>query len=206
MDTLATKQYPAKIRGQLEEPISSWLFLIKWLLLLPHWVLLIFLYIGFIFSWLGSMIAIAFTGKYPRALFDYNVGVIRWGWRVGFYSYQAMGTNKYPPFSLQPLDSYPADITIDYPEKLHRGVVLIKWWLLALPHYAVVALLVGGAGYRFGGLQILLVLFATVGNLFNKSYPKDLWELVMGINHLVYRVFAYAALTTDEYPPFRLGE
>ena len=56
----------------------------KWLLLLPHLVMLIFLWIGLVFSWVASLAVILFTGKYPLGLFDYNVGVLRWGWRVGW--------------------------------------------------------------------------------------------------------------------------
>ncbi|MDP2949808.1 MAG: DUF4389 domain-containing protein [Chloroflexota bacterium] len=198
--------YPVTIRGDLTEPISRWLFLVKWLLIIPHLVVLLFLYIGCAVSWIISLFAILFTGKYPRGLFDFNVGVLRWSWRVGFYSYQALGTDKYPPFTLQKRDDYPADLDVTYPERLSQGLVLVKWWLLAMPHYIVVGLLQGGLGYRSGGLVIVLVIFAAVANLFTGKYPRDIWELAMGANHWGYRVTGYAALMTDKYPPFRLGE
>lgn len=84
---------------------------------------------------------------------------------------------------------------------------MVKWWLLAIPHYLVVSIFQGGLSWRFGGgLSFVPVLFAAVGNLFNGKYPKDIFELVMGMNRWAYRVFAYAALMTDQYPPFRLGE
>jgi hypothetical protein len=193
------------IRGDLTEPISRWLFLVKWLLIIPHLVVLFFLYIGFIVSWIISLFAILFTGKYPRGLFDFNVGVLRWSWRVGFYSYSALGTDKYPPFTLQKRDDYP-DLDVAYPERLSRGLALVKWWLLAIPHYIVVGLLQGGLGYRYGGLLMVLVFFAAVANLFTGKYPRDIWELVMGANRWGYRVTGYTALMTDQYPPFRLGE
>ena len=78
--------YPVTIRGELTEPINRWLFLVKWLLIIPHLVVLVFLYIGLIVAWIISLFAILFTGRYPRGLFDFNVGVLRWSWRVGFYS------------------------------------------------------------------------------------------------------------------------
>ena len=198
--------YPVTIRGELTEPINRWLFLVKWLLIIPHLVVLVFLYTGLVVAWVISVFAILFTGSYPRGLFEFNVGVLRWSWRVGFYSYQALGTDKYPPFSLAKDDDYPADLDVVYPEQLSKGLVLIKWWLLAIPHYIVVGVLQGGVGKNSGGLLMILVLFAAVVNLFTGKYHKGIWELVIGINRWGYRVAGYAVLVTDEYPPFRFGE
>lgn len=201
------RSYPLVLKSELTEPLNRWLFLVKWLLALPHVVVLAFLFVGFAVSWLISLFAVLFTGRYPRGLFDYNVGVLRWCWRVGFYSYQALGTDRYPPFALASRPDYPADLSVEYPERLSRGLVLVKWWLLAVPHYAVVSIFQGGLGWRYGGgLSLALVLFAAVGNLFNGKYPIDIFELVMGMNRWAYRVIAYVALMTDQYPPFRLGE
>ncbi len=202
----ASPSYPVVLRASLTEPLSRWLFLVKWLLIIPHVVVLLFLYIGCLVAWVISLFAILFTGRYPRDLFRFIVGVLRWTWRVGFYSYQALGTDRYPPFSLEKDADYPADLDVAYPEKLENWLALVKWWLLALPHYVVLAFLQGGSGARFGGLNLVLVLFAGVANLFTGRYPPDIWRLVMGINHWTYRVAGYAALMTDEYPPFRLGE
>ena len=105
--------YPVSIRGELTEPPSNALWLVKWLLAIPHLIILAFLWIAFVMVWVIALFAILFTGKYPKGLFDFNAGVLRWSWRVGFYSYQALGTDKYPPFSLEPDDSYPADLKIE---------------------------------------------------------------------------------------------
>ncbi len=191
--------YPVTIRGTLTEPLNRWLFLVKWLLIIPHLIVLAFLFIGFVVAWVIALFAILFTGRYPRGLFDFNVGVLRWSWRVGFYSYQALGTDKYPPFSLARKDDYPADLGMAYPEKLGQWQVLVKWWLLAIPHYIIVSALQGD-------LLVVLVFFAGIANLFTGKYPRDIWELVMGVNRWSYRVAGYAALVTDQYPPFRLGE
>ncbi len=214
--------YPVRIRGDRDEHVSRWLFLVKWFLLIPHIIVLVFLLIGFVVVWIISLFAILFTGKYPRGMFDYNVGVLRWLWRVDFYGYGALGTDRYPPFSLNTQDDYPADLYIRYPEKLSQGLVLVKWWLLAIPHWIVVSIF-GGASFLWwtwgdnrdgnwgwqaplGGLRPALLIFAAIATLFTGNYPRPLWDIIMGMNHWIYRVYGYASLTTDEYPPFRLGE
>ncbi len=196
-----TPSYPVALNGELDEKISGWLWLIKWILLIPHFIILLFLWIAFLLLSIIVFFAILFTGKYPRGIFDFNLGVLRWTWRVSFYSYAALGTDKYPPFSMGEHPDYPATLTIEYPEHLSRGLVLVKWWLLAIPHYLVLGLL-GGTGYE--GLSLLLVIFAGVVMLFGRTYPRDMFEIIMGINRWGYRVAAYAALMRDEYPPFSL--
>ncbi|MDW8119662.1 MAG: DUF4389 domain-containing protein [Chloroflexota bacterium] len=198
--------YPLVLRGERTEPLSRWLWLVKWVLVVPHIVVLFVLFLGGVVVWVVALVAILLTGRYPRPLFDYMVGILRWAWRVGFYSYQALGTDRYPPFTLSPRDDYPADLGVVYPERLSRGLVLVKWWLLAFPHYLILEIFQGGTGYCYGGLHLLLVLFAAIALLFTGRYPLGLWEFIMGINHWAYRVAGYVLLLTDRYPPFRLGK
>ena len=198
--------FPVSLKGELTEPPSRGWWLLKWLLAIPHDIILVFLWIAFVVVCIIAFFAILFTSKYPKGLFNFNAGVLRWTWRVGFYGYSALGTDKYPPFSLDPDDDYPADLKIEYPETLSRGLVLVKWWLLAIPHYIVVAFLHGGGGRNGGGLTSVLAFFAAIALLFTGKYPEDIFKLVVGMNRWAYRVAAYASLMTDQYPPFRLWD
>ena len=208
---------PVTLEATLEPGLSRWMWLVKWFLAIPHFIVLVFLWVAFFVLTVVAGFAILFTGRYPRGIFDFNVGVLRWTWRVSYYATNGgLGTDRYPPFSLAAQPGDAATLDIDYPPQLSRGLVLVKWWLLAIPQYVVVGLLVGGTAWwatnedgrapAYGGLLSILVFIAAVVLLFTGRYPQSLFDLVIGLNRWVYRVIAYAALMTDRYPPFRLDQ
>jgi hypothetical protein len=212
----AAQEYPVRVDASLDADLSRWLWLVKWVLLIPHYLVLMFLWLGFVVMTAVALVAIVITGRYPRSLFEFNVGVLRWTWRVQYYAAGGFGTDQYPPFTLADDPAYPARLDVAYPQRLSRGLALIKWWLLAIPHYIIVGVFTGGGVWLVGhlgrsgtgwpGLISILALVAAVVLLFTGQYPRQLFDFVVGLNRWVLRVAAYAALMTDQYPPFRLDQ
>ena len=114
--TTASSPNPVRFEGDLDPQLSRWLWLVKWLLVIPHVIVLVFLWIAFLVLWLVV------------------------------YSYSALGTDRYPPFTLADVADYPARLNVDHPQELSRGLVLVKWWLLALPHYLIVGVFAAARG------------------------------------------------------------
>jgi Domain of unknown function (DUF4389) len=199
---------PAQLTGHLDPELSRWLWLVKWILVIPHYIILALLWIAFLVVTVAAGFAILFTGRYPASLFQFAVGVLRWNWRVTFYAYGVLGTDRYPPFTLARAD-YPAELDVAYPVKLSHWKVLFKSWLFALPQLLIVAALTGSAASSSTAsisLLSLLVCIAAIILLFTGVYRLGIFDLLMGINRWTVRTISYAALMSDKYPPFRLDQ
>ena len=188
----ASYDYPVAVEGEYQERINRFLWLIKWILAIPNWFVLLIFSIPSIVTYPAAWLIIIITGRYPRWLWDYHFGLLRWGWRLNFYAYQMGGTDRYPPFSLGDQD-YPASITIEYPLTSSRLTVLFRW-ILVIPHWIIVSII--------SEVVSILVLIALVVVLITGAYPRTLFDFNLGLNRWRYRVSAYGGFLRDEYPPF----
>ncbi|HEU5108796.1 MAG TPA: DUF4389 domain-containing protein [Micromonosporaceae bacterium] len=209
--------YPLSVRADRTALPGRWLWLVKWLLLLPHYLVLAVLWVAFVAVTAVAYVMVLFTGRYPPAIHGFATGVLRWTWRVGFYGYSVLGTDRYPPFTLAERPDYPAGLTVEPPRRLPRWLPLVAW-LLALPHLLILAAMAGAAwvaweapGADQGGVVALsvigvAVLIAAVALLFTGRYPTGLYDLLAGLSRWWLRVVAYVTLLTGAYPPFRLDQ
>jgi membrane protein YqaA with SNARE-associated domain len=181
--------YPLRFDVDYPEHLSRWLIFVKWLLVIPHIIVLALYGIAYLVTLIIAWFAILFTGRYQRGLFDFAVGLLRWGARVTAYAY--LMRDEYPPFSTG--GEYPVRLEVDYPERLSRWLIFLKW-LLIIPHLIIIY------AYSMLASAIMFVSFFII--LFTGRYPKALFDLVVGYYRWNNRVDAYVLLLTDQYPPF----
>ncbi|MDV3129081.1 DUF4389 domain-containing protein [Mycobacterium sp. 21AC1] len=184
-----------RVRGAIDDP-SRWLWLVKWCVLaVPHYPILIALYLVYPLLTIVAGVAILATGRYPRPIFDFNVGVLRWSWRVMNYRFPMNSTDVYPPFTLTARPDYPGELDVDYPERLIKWMVLVKP-LLALPQIIIC--------WAMEPLLQVLCVISAVRLSARGTISPGMFDLLMGIVRWRYRVAVYVSLMRDEYPPFRL--
>jgi hypothetical protein len=185
--------YPLRFDVDYPERLSRWLIFVKWLLAVPHFVIIYALSLVASVITFIAFFAILFTGRYPEGLFKFVVGVYRWNANVS--AYVVLLRDEYPPFSWDP-GRYPVTFEVDYPERLSRWKIFVKW-LLVIPNLVVLVLL--GIVYY---IVLIIVWFAI---LFTARYPRSLFDFSVGVHRWSLRMAAYASyLLTDEYPPFSL--
>lgn len=172
--------------------LSRLLIFIKWLLIIPHAIVVALLAIGLYITTFIAWFAILITGNYPRGMWDFAMMVMRWVARINAYVY--LQRDEYPPFGDSP---YPVRFEMEYPPHLSRLLIFVKW-LLLIPHLVVLYIL---------GIAISFVLFLSwFAILFTGRYPRGMFDFVTGFYRWSYRVYAYALLLTDAYPPFSFDQ
>lgn len=194
--TLQQDAYPVQLNIDYpEEPLNRLSSFFRLLFLIP---------IGIVLAAVNSaglllappLLLILFRQKYPRWWFDWNLELMRFTNRVTAYAF--LLRDEYP--STDEEQSVHLNIAYpDVPNQLNRWLPLVKFWLLAIPHYIVLAIL--------GMIVVVVWIIAWFAILFTGRYPRDLFNFIVGVMRWSVRVQAYAVtMTTDKYPPFRLGE
>ena len=183
--------YPVRLEAQNQGEYNRFLPLIKWLLALPHYIVLFFVFIGAAFAILISFFATIITGRWPRGLFDFCVGALRWTYRV--HAYVFLLTDRYPPFSLEDDPSYPVRVEVDYPEQVDRWRPLVHW-LLILP-YAIVAAILFYVAEIVAFIGIFVILFTA-------KLPQGMFNLIINPLRWQLRASAYGGWMVTSYPPF----
>ena len=184
--------YPLRLDIDHQEQYSRFMPLVKWFLLIPHYIALIVLSFVAVLAVIVAWFAVLITGRYPRALFDFVLGVGRWRMRVTGYLYLLV--DGYPPFSLEHDPDYPVRFQIDYPEDgVARWRPLVAW-LLVIP-YLFVANIIQYLGH-------LMVFFGFFTILFTRKFPKGMFDIVLVSLRWLERGYAYLLWMTTKYPPF----
>ena len=217
----AAQAYPVRVDASLDPPLSRGLWLVKWILVIPHYIVLAFLWLASSCSarwrWWRSWSPAATRGRSSSSTWACCGGP--GGCSTTRSARSAPTGTRRSRLADDP--AYPAHLEVEYPQRLSRGLALVKWWLLAIPQYIIIGVLTGGVpggigGWRLllpsqrrarnGGLGLigLLAVIAAVVLLVTGRYPEQLYNFVLGLNRWVLRVAGYAGLMTDRYPPFRL--
>jgi len=189
----AESTYPLVFDVEYPEKLSRGLIFVKGLLAIPHWIILYALMAVAQAITVVAWFAILFTGRYPKGLFVFVVGIYRWYYNV--IAYAALLRDEYPPFSLS-AGQYPVTFHIEYPGRLSRLLIFFKW-LLIIPHLIVLVLL--------GIVYWITLVIAWFAILFTGRYPKGLFNFGVGLFRWGARINAYYMLMRDDYPPFSLA-
>jgi Domain of unknown function (DUF4389) len=189
--TVGGVDYPVYLEIERQEEYRRFMPLVKWLLAIPHYLALLVLGIGALFVIIASFFAVLFTGRFPEGMFNYLVGVHRWGLRV--IAYTDLMVDPYPPFTLDDDPNYPVHFDIDYPEQVNRWRPLVHW-LLVIP-YAIVAYII----YYLGRIMVFFAFFTI---LFAKTYPEGMFNIVRVSLRWMARASAYEYWMVTRYPPF----
>jgi len=189
-----------KLKVQHQERYSRLELLLRtffgWLyIILPHGFLLFFVSIWALILKIVAFWAILFTGKYPKSLFDFQVGLLRWNLRLNARLLNI--SDGYPSFGINGTDEY-TSLEVEYPERVSRALMLVRfffgWLYVYIPHLFILF---------FRSIFIyILVLLAWFIVLFTGKYPKEFHQWVVGQLRWTTRVGLYMSYMTDVYPAF----
>jgi hypothetical protein len=183
--------YPALLQISRPGEMNRWLPLVKWLLVIPNLFVLAFVAFAAFFVWLVGIFAVLFTARWPRGMFDFLAGMLRWSARANAYAY--LMTDRYPPFALRDDPEYPIRFDVEYPEHTDRWRPLVQW-LLVLPYSICAAVL--------SYLLALISFAAFFAVLITKRIPDELFEIMVVCMRWTLRAYAYGFGLTSRYPPW----
>jgi hypothetical protein len=183
--------YPVRLEIDYVERPSRLSTFLRGLLVIPHLIVLTFVGIASLFAILAAWVAVLFTGRFPRGLFDFIVGVIRWGARVTAYMF--LMTDRYPPFALVDDPGYPVRLEIDYPEQIENWRPLVNWLLVIPFGYAA-------SGLLFAAYFVVMVAWFAI--VFTGRYPEGMFDFVTIPLRWSARHTAYFYFMVERYPPF----
>ena len=187
------KQYPVNLKIEYSEKSNKLTALFRLVLIIPIILTLALIAPAEAFS-IAIALMILFREKYPKWWFDWNIGITKFIYRIATYG--LLMRDEYPSTE----DEQAVEVEIPYPDvkkDLNRWMPLVKWFL-AIPHYITLV-------FMFIAV-VFCTLFAWFAILFTGRYPRGIFDFVEGFLRWSLRVNAYAfLLTTDQYPPFKLG-
>ena len=192
----ASVGYPVRLDAERQPTYHRFLPLVKWLLAFPHYLVLAVVGIAAFFAVLFAFFAVLFTGSYPRGLFDFVAGTLRWSYRVVGYVF--LLTDRYPPFSLGEEPDYPVRVEIDYPEQGVDNWRPLVHWLLVIPYAFVASIL-----HTLAGIVAFIGVFVI---LFTEELPDGMFTLILIPLRWQLRTSAYAGWMVTKYPPFEWDE
>lgn len=185
--------YPVTYEVDSPEKLSRWLWLFKWLLVIPHLIVLMVLGVVSYFTLFVSWVIILITGKPHRGLWDFHLGINRWGIRVNAYAGHL--TDQYPGFSMQEEADYPARLNAEYSPTASRLTTFFRY-LLAIPHWIILWILSYVVSIVWL-VHIVIVIFT------GKPHP-GIFKFIVGFYRWQTRANLYLWLITDKYPPFNM--
>jgi hypothetical protein len=178
-------------RGELLlRTFFGWLYIY-----IPHGFVLLFVALWSAILQFVAFWVILFTGRYPQSMFEFQVGMLKWGLRVSARMYNV--SDGYPAFGIKSTDEH-TDMVVSYPEKVNRGLVLLRLFFgifyVYLPHGFILMFRAWFVG--------ILIFAAWWVVLFTGKYPDFMFDWVTGQLRWQYRVSLYMMYMTDTYPPF----